>query len=249
VRSPALLRFAKRPERGYEPIEDVVLTLIGKRRQVARMIDSFEFSKIAGGVLAALLLIFAPKTFIDIMRQSHHGEIKNGFTLPAATEAAAPSPGGGAAAPAAFDPAQVAAAVATASPEEGAAAFKKCAACHSFEKGAASKAGPNLWGVLGRPHGSFPGFAYSEAMKSKGGDWTYSDLAQFIHKPKEFVPGTKMIFAGVADTGELASIIAYIRTLSDNPQPLPEAAPPPAAQPEAAPAEAPAQPEAPKPAP
>ncbi len=201
------------------------------------MIDSFEFTKIAGGVLAALLFIFAPKTLIDTVRQPHHGEITNGFTLPAATEAATPSPGGGAATPAAFDPAQVVATVATASPEDGAAAFKKCATCHSFEKGAAAKAGPNLWGVLGRPHGSFPGFGYSEAMKSKGGDWTYSDLAQFIHKPKDFVPGTKMIFAGVADTGELASIIAYIRTLSDNPPPLPEAA------------QSAAQPEAPKPAP
>lgn len=197
------------------------------------MMDSFEFSKIAGGVLAALLLIFAPKTFIDTVRHSHHGEITNGYTLPAATEAAAPSPDGGGAAPAAFDAAQVVASVATASPEDGAAAFKKCATCHSFEKGAASKAGPNLWGVLGRPHGSFDGFNYSEAMKSKSGDWTYSDLAHFIHKPKEFVPGTKMIFAGVADTGELASIIAYLRTLSDNPQPLPAAAAP-AAQPEAA---------------
>lgn len=209
------------------------------------MIDSFEFSKNAGGVLLALLLIVAPKTFIDIARQSHHGEITNGFTLPAATEAATPDAGGGGgAAPAGFDPAQVVASVATASAEDGAAAFKKCAACHSFEKGAASKAGPNLWGVLGRPHGSFPGFNYSEAMKGKGGDWTYTDLASFIHKPKDFVPGTKMIFAGVSDNGEVASLIAYIRTLSDSPPPLPEAAAP-AAQPEAAPA----QPEAAKPAP
>ncbi len=199
------------------------------------MTDSFEYTKIAGGVLAALLVIFAPKTFIDTMRQLHHGEIKNGYTLPAATEAATPSPDGGTAAPAAFDPAQVVASVATASPEDGAAAFKKCATCHSFEKGAASKAGPNLWGVLGRPHGSFEGFNYSEGMKGKSGDWTYSDLASFLHKPKDFVPGTKMIFAGVSDTGELASLIAYIRTLSDSPQPLPEATP--------------AQPEAPKPAP
>lgn len=211
------------------------------------MIDSFEFSKIAGGVLAALLVIFLPKTFIDIARQSH-GPIEGGFTLPAPAEGGGAAPEGGAAAPAAFDPAQVVAAVATANPENGAGTFKKCLACHSAEKGAASKAGPNLWGVIGRPHGSLADFkGYSEAMKTKGGDWTYADLAHFLHKPKDFVPGTKMIFAGVSDTGELADLIAYIRTLSDNPPPLPEAAAP-AAKPEEGGAPA-AQPETPAPAP
>lgn len=184
------------------------------------MMDSFEFTKIAGGVLMALLLIFLPKTFIDLAH--HHGPVEGGYTLPAPSETAAAPAAGGEAAPAAFDPAKVAAAIATAKPENGAAAFKKCLACHTAEKGAASKAGPNLWGVLGRPHGSFPGFGYSEAMKSKGGDWTYSDLASFLHKPKAFVPGTKMVFAGVADSAELADLIAYIRTLSDNPPPLPQ---------------------------
>jgi cytochrome c len=184
------------------------------------MMDSFELTKIAGGVLAALLVIVAPKTFIDL---AHHGhkKIEGGYTLPVSEQAAAPAEGG-AAQPAAFDPAQVVAAVATAKPESGAGTFKKCLACHTAEKGAASKAGPNLWGVLGRPHASFPGFGYSEALKSKSGDWTYSDLASFLHKPKAFVPGTKMVFAGVSDTGELADLIAYIRTLSDNPAPLPQ---------------------------
>lgn len=184
------------------------------------MMDSFEMTKIAGGVLAALLLIFLPKTLIDLSRQSHHGKAETGYTLPSATEsAAAPE---GAAAPAAFDPATVVAALATAKPENGAGTFKKCLACHSAEKGAASKAGPNLWNVVGRPHGSQTDFSgYSEAMKTKGGSWTYADLASFLHKPKAFIPGTKMIFNGVSDPGELADLVAYIRTLSDNPQPLP----------------------------
>ncbi|HEX2841913.1 cytochrome c family protein [Hyphomicrobium sp.] len=184
------------------------------------MMDSFELTKIAGGVLTALLLIFVPKTFIDLARHgSHH--IEGGFTLPAPTEAAAPAEGGSAQA-AAFDPAKVVAAIATAKPENASGTFKKCLGCHSAEKGAASKAGPNLWGVLGRPHGSFPGFGYSEAMKAKGGDWTYSDLAAFLHKPKQFLPGTKMIFNGVSDPQELADLLAYLRTLSDSPQPLPQ---------------------------
>lgn len=192
------------------------------------MIDSYEFSKIAGGVLLALVFIIAPRTFIEIAHQGHHGEIEGGFKLPAATKAAAPAEEG-AAAPAAFDPAQVVAALATAKPENGKETFKKCLACHTADATSGSKAGPNLWNIVGRERASradFPG--YSEAMKNKKGPWTYEDLAHFLHKPKEFVPGTKMIFAGVADTGELADLVAYIHTLADNPQPLPTAAAAPA---------------------
>lgn len=207
------------------------------------MMDSFELTKIAGGVLLALLVIVAPKTFIEI---AHHGRdsavTTGGYTIPVSAEGASSGGSeGGAAAPAAFDPAQVVALLPTANPENGQGTFKKCLACHTAEKGAASKAGPNLWGVLGRNHGVQPDFGgYSEAMKAKEGPWTYTELAAFVHKPKAYLPGTKMLFAGVADTQDLADLIAYIRTLSDSPEPLPAAAAP---APEAAPAEtAPATP-------
>lgn len=207
--------------------------------------DSFELSKIAGGVLVALLVIFAPKTFIDLARHSSHGPVTGGYTLPAATETAGgDEAGGAAAAPAAFDPAQVVAALATANPENASGTFKKCLACHTAEKGAASKAGPNLWGVVGRQHGSLADFSgYSEALKSKGGAWTFEDLAAFLHKPKGWLPGTKMMFAGVSDTTELADLVAYLRTLSDSPEPLPAAgaAPESAAPIETAPAAPPAE--------
>jgi cytochrome c len=58
-------------------------------------------------------------------------------------------------------------------------------------------------------------------MKTKGGDWTYADLAGFVHSPKGWLPGTKMIFPGVSDPAELADLLAYIRTLADSPAPLP----------------------------
>ena len=58
-------------------------------------------------------------------------------------------------------------------------------------------------------------------MKTKGGDWSYADLAQLIHSPKTFVAGTKMLFMGVTDPQDLANVIAYLRTLSDSPAPLP----------------------------
>jgi len=182
--------------------------------------DSFEFSKIAGAVLTALLLIFAPKTFIEIAREGH-APAADGYKLPEAS-ATAGAAAAGAPAAAAFDQDAVVKAIATANAENGAGTFKKCLSCHTADKAAASKAGPNLWGVVGRPRASRSDFTgYSEAMKSKGGDWTYHDLAAFIHSPKTFLPGTKMAFAGVADPTDLADLLAYIRTLADTPAPLP----------------------------
>lgn len=188
------------------------------------MIDSYELTKMAGGVLVALLVIFLPKTFIDLARQGHHGaESKAGYTLPSPIEGGAAAEGGAAPAAAAFDPAAVVAKLATAKPEDGAGTFKKCLSCHTADKTAGNKAGPNLWNVVGRDHAGkedFPG--YSDAMKAKKGTpWGYAELAAFLHSPKTALPGTKMLFAGVADMDELASLIAYIRTLADSPQPLP----------------------------
>jgi cytochrome c len=190
------------------------------------MIDSFELSKFAGAVLAALLVIFAPKTIINIWQEGHP-EKEAGFTLPAATGQAAQPPGGGAAAKAggeaaAFDAAKVVAMIATAKPENGQGTFKKCLACHTADKAAASKAGPNLWNVVGRKKGTRDDFSgYSEAMKTKGGEWTFADLAGFIHNPKGWLPGTKMMFPGVPDPQDLADLLAYVRTLADSPAPLP----------------------------
>jgi cytochrome c len=185
------------------------------------MMDSFELTKVAGSVLAALLLVFAPKVAIEIAR-GPHAHVEGGFTLPAATEAAAPARGEAQPAAAAFDPAAVVAALATAKPEEAQGAFKKCLACHTADKASASKAGPNLWDVVGRARGGRGDFTgYSEAMKAKSGEWTYADLAAFIHSPKTFLPGTKMIFNGVSDPTDLANLVAYLRTLSDSPKPLP----------------------------
>src|SRR5260370_29766027 len=72
---------------------------------------------------------------------------------------------------------------------------KKCAACHTFNKGGRPLVGPNLWGVVGRPKASEPGFNYSAAIKAKGGNWTIDDLSVFISTPKGIVPGTNMTFA------------------------------------------------------
>jgi cytochrome c len=93
--------------------------------------------------------------------------------------------------------------------DRGAKISKKCATCHSFGKGEAAKVGPNLFGVVGRKKASTT-FAYSEAMKAKGGAWDYESLNQFITKPKDFLPGTKMGFAGLKKPQERADVILFL---------------------------------------
>jgi cytochrome c len=114
--------------------------------------------------------------------------------------------------------------LAAASPEEGETEARKCAACHSFEQGGANKIGPALWGVVGRDIAAVEGFAYSDALLAREGEWTFEELYAFIHSPREYAPGTKMAFAGIADPEALADVLAYLRAQAEEPVPLPEAA-------------------------
>lgn len=99
-------------------------------------------------------------------------------------------------------------------------AKRKCQACHSFAKGASHKVGPNLYGVVLRERGAVDGYSFSSAMKAKDGTWTYADLLTYLENPKGFVKGTKMVLK-VPKAEERADIIAYLRTLSESPPPLP----------------------------
>lgn len=111
--------------------------------------------------------------------------------------------------------------LASAKPADGEKVAKKCAACHSFEKGGPNKVGPNLWNVIGSKPGQAEGFSFSSSMKGLEGEWDYEKLNQFLYNPKGFVKGTKMSFAGLKKTEDRADVIAYLRTLSENPKPLP----------------------------
>jgi cytochrome c len=195
--------------------------------------DSFEFNKLIGGLLGTVFVVLSIAIISDAIFAAPLPE-KPGFII----EAPEAPEGGGAAsdAPAAKPIAEL---LATAKPEAGAAIFKKCMACHSGEKGGPNKVGPDLWDIVDRPVAEHEGFAYSAGMKefSNGGKevWSYDNLNHFLTSPKAFVKGTAMGFAGLKKDEERADVIAYLRTLSDNPKPLPEAKP--AAENASAPAE------------
>ena len=109
-----------------------------------------------------------------------------------------------------------------ADPAQGLALFEKnCAHCHHTEAKKGNKFGPNLWGLVGRQKASMQNFSYSEALKNWGASWSYEDLNAFIWGPAIAAPGVRMKFAGIEDEAERVNLIAYLRTQSDKPEPLP----------------------------
>jgi len=103
---------------------------------------------------------------------------------------------------------------------EGAKVFSKCAACHSIAQGGGNKIGPSLWGVLGRKVGSLPDYKYSKAMTAYGKSWSFEEMNGFLIKPKEWIKGTKMAFAGLKNEKDRAAIILYMNENTNNPLPL-----------------------------
>ncbi|OUX44789.1 MAG: cytochrome c family protein [Proteobacteria bacterium TMED261] len=109
---------------------------------------------------------------------------------------------------------------ASTSAAEGAKIFKKCAACHSIAQGGGNKIGPALWGVLGRKAGSISDYKYSKALVAHGKIWTFDEMNGFLIKPKDWVKGTKMSFAGLKNEKERAALILYMNENSGSPLPL-----------------------------
>ncbi len=178
--------------------------------------DSMEVNKACAAVLVAGI------TFMVA------GLVGDGLVHPkrlavSAIKIDVPAEGGaGAPAVAAVDP-PVAVELVSADPAKGEALVKGqgCVACHSFNEGGKAGVGPNLYGVLGAPHGHMVGYEYSAALKGKQGPWTYDELYEWLKKPAAYAPGTKMSYAGLADPAKRADIIDYLRSLSHSPEALP----------------------------
>ena len=109
---------------------------------------------------------------------------------------------------------------ASASTAEGAKVFKSCAACHSITEGGGNKIGPALWGVLGRSAGSIPDYKYSKAMAAHRKNWSFEEMNGFLVKPKDWIKGTKMSFAGLKNAKDRAAVILYLNENTDSPLPL-----------------------------
>ena len=109
---------------------------------------------------------------------------------------------------------------ATTNISEGEKIFKKCVACHSIAKGGGNKIGPALWGVLGRKVGSISDYKYSKAMTAHEKTWSFEEINGFLTKPKDWIKGTKMSFAGLKSEKDRAAVIFFMNQNSDNPLPL-----------------------------
>ena len=186
--------------------------------------NSFELNKVLGAILGTCLILLALNIAAGALFAPEK-PAKPGYAIAVKTE--------GGEKPAAKPAEQpIENLLASASVEKGQATAKQCQACHTFEKGGPNRVGPNLYGIVGDERGKDRGFNFSAAMKAKGGNWTYDELNKFLTHPQAYIPGTAMTFAGLSREEQRADVIAYLRTLSDNPVPLPkaaEAAPAPAA--------------------
>ncbi len=173
---------------------------------------SFEFNKLAGAFLGACVFAMGLGIAAEEI-YSNAKPAKPGYDLPAPkVETVAEKPAAAVPLPVLLAKADVV---------KGQADVKVCQACHNFEKGAGAKVGPPLYGVIDRAKGTVSGFDYSAGLKGKGGTWGYEDLNQFLANPKGYIAGTKMAYAGEAEANKRADILAYLRSLADNPAPLP----------------------------
>lgn len=168
-----------------------------------------ETNKIVGALCASLLVYLGLNFFGELIYEpAHHGE-----HLAYSLEVEEAGGGGEEA-----EGPNLAELFAAADPARGAKLFNKCKACHKLEEGV-NATGPSLWGVVGRPIASMPGFKYSGALPA-GENWTPEHLMAFLEKPKKFAPGTAMSFAGLKKPQDRADLIAYLNEADGSPEPL-----------------------------
>ncbi len=183
--------------------------------------DSWEWNKIAGGVLGTLIfvlvILFATESLFEVEKPAKEAYHVEGVVETAST--------GGTAAPAEEPIPDFGTVLAAADAGAGKTISVKCEQCHDLTKGGPNKIGPNLWNLIGRPRATHPDFSYSSAMSADHNPWTYETLFKFIKTPQAFVPGTKMSFAGLRNPQDRINLLAYLRTQEDTPAPIPAPAP------------------------
>lgn len=174
-------------------------------------------NKIFAALLCALLLVIAVGHISDALVHVEQPEQAAFFIDVSAFEAGADA----AATQVAFV-LPIANRLAEADASSGQRRVAVCAGCHSFTQGGPASTGPNLWNIVGKEKATTDGFAYSAALRGLDGQWDYEALDAYLASPSGYAPGTNMGFIGVQNDKARADIIAYMRSLSDSPKPLPE---------------------------
>ena len=178
--------------------------------------DSFELNKIIAAVLMVALLVIGLGKFADGIfhvkkpkKPGYQVEVKTQLVSKAsqATEV--------------VEKINISALMAQGDIATGEKIFKKCAACHSINKGGPNKIGPALYDVVGRKVGALADYKYSKTLASYGKEWSFEELNGFLIKPNAYLKGTKMSYAGLRKEVDRASVIKYLNQKSDNPKPLP----------------------------
>tara|TARA_B110000459_G_C16245335_1_gene331004 strand:+ start:10 stop:549 length:540 start_codon:yes stop_codon:yes gene_type:complete len=178
--------------------------------------DSFELNKIIAAVLMVALLVIGLGKIADglfhVKKPKNPGyqvEVENKLT--SATSQAAEV----------VEKIDISAIMALGDIASGEKVFKKCAACHSINKGGSNKIGPALYNVVGRSVGGVNDYKYSKALASYSKEWTFEELNGFLQKPASYIKGTKMSYAGLRKEKDRASVIKYLNQNSDSPKQLP----------------------------
>ena len=178
--------------------------------------DSFELNKIIAAILMVALLVIGLGKLADGVfytkipeKPGYKVEVENQVTSSVSQVSEI------------VEKIDIAAVMAQGDIVSGEKIFKKCAACHSINKGGANKIGPALYNVVGRKVGSVSDYKYSKTLASYEKEWTFEELNGFLQKPSSYLKGTKMSYAGLRKEKDRASIIKYLNQNSDNPKPLP----------------------------
>ena len=174
-------------------------------------------NKIIVSVVFAIILVVGINKITDVIYYVEKPE-KSAYEISGTTTVASST--GAEASSESSDSGNIMALFASTSASEGKAVFKKCAACHSIAEGGANKIGPALWGVIGRKSGSFPDYKYSKAMVAHGKVWSFEEMNGFLIKPKDWIKGTKMSYAGLKSEKERAAVILYMNENTNKPLPL-----------------------------
>ncbi|MEE4348606.1 MAG: cytochrome c family protein [Pacificimonas sp.] len=171
--------------------------------------DSFEWNKIMGWVLAAAIAVLGLSIVTGYVYDGERPE-EMGYFIDVPEDAGA--------AAVEVDP-MVEFITAMQDPDvaKGEAVFRKCATCHTVEQGGENKLGPNLYGILGKDIASVPGFSYSNALQEEPGDWSYELFNAYMRNPRGTIPGNVMSFAGLSKVEDRANLVAYLLTYGGGP--------------------------------